>query len=210
MRLTPRLCLHKRKEKEVPPVTVVPPSEGHPIQQWLRQQLTKHSLLHMCRTLHSISFSSPLQCIRLRSFIYLFIYLPACGPKGWWNSKWSAIYVGIMIWKWYSRATVLLRRRPYWIDNEWLAAEGIDCPEWFAFSSQARSVTSQARPYLRAVSRSEREPVTHKPWQESVHLNRKMSFSDPFCFIALRFHRTLVVRLLLLLLVCFCAKFQFR
>lgn len=35
---------------------------------------TKHFLLHMCRTLHSISFSSPLQCIRLRSF-YLFIYL---------------------------------------------------------------------------------------------------------------------------------------
>lgn len=35
---------------------------------------------------------------------------------------------------------------------KWLAAEGIDCPEWFAFPLRARRVISHAWPYLRVVS----------------------------------------------------------
>ena len=85
----------------------VPPNRGRPI----RRGLQSTSCRPICRTLDSISFSSPRRYIDWRTSIYLFICLPVCGPKVWWNSERSAIYVGIIIWKCYSQATVLLRSR---------------------------------------------------------------------------------------------------
>lgn len=69
----PRLCLYKRKKKSSTSDSCSSKrGSSHPTMT--ATTATKHFLLHMCRTLHSISFSSPLQCIRLRRF-FLFIYL---------------------------------------------------------------------------------------------------------------------------------------
>lgn len=187
-------------------------AEGHPIRQWPPQQLWSTSCSHTCRTRRSISFPSALQCAHLRTSFYLFIRLPACGPKGWRNSKRSAIYVGIMIWKWYSQATVLLRSGRYWIDRKWLAAEGIDCPERFAFSSRASSITSQARPYLRTVRRSKRAAFTHltSPGRNRPIWIGRCHFLICLALWQLRLHQSLVVSLLFLFVWFVFLQFHFR
>lgn len=112
----------------------------------------KPFLLSICRTHNSISMSSPPRIFTWGDS-YLFIYLSACGRKGWWNSKWSTIYVGIIIWKWYSQATVLLWSRCYWIDGSEVTGSSGNRLSWMiCISLQARRVTSRPRPYLRVVS----------------------------------------------------------
>lgn len=88
------------------------------------------------------------------------------------------------------------------IDRKRLAAEGIDCPGWFYFFTHTRALSARglaAGPIARHVA-----SAAHKPWQESVNLNRKMSFSDlSGTFMAPSFHQTSTARL------CFSVFFVF-
>lgn len=144
--------LSPEKKKNVLPVTNAPPSEGHPIQQWTKPQIQNTSCCPFAG--HSIPLAFPHPFNIFAWEMYLFIYFSACGPKGWWNSQRSAIYAGIIIWKWYSQASVLLRSSRYWIDNSEVTGSGGNRLSWMiCFSSIARRVTSPARPYLRVVSR---------------------------------------------------------
>lgn len=134
------------------PTANLPQSEGHPVQQWTptRRQNTSCCLFAG----HSFPLASPhLFNIFFSRCLFIYRFLPACGPKGWWNSERSAIYVGIIIWKWYSQATVSLRSSSHWIDSGEVSGSGGNRLSWMiCFSFQARRVTSQTRPYLRVVS----------------------------------------------------------
>lgn len=143
----PPMFWQKKKVKNIPTqVTNVPPSEGHTIQQWTQ------NISYCPFAGHSISLAFP-HPFTIILFIYLFIYSPACGPKGWWNSKRSAIYVAIIIWKWYSQATVLLRSSRYWIDSsEVSGSSGNRLSSMICFPFQTRRFTIQPWPYLLVVS----------------------------------------------------------
>lgn len=113
---------------------------------------TKHFLLPMCGTLHSISFPSPLQYICLRS---LFIFMSA----SMWSKRLMKQHAACHLCGNNYMEMVFTSHcgAPMWPCIEltavkWLAAEGIDCPEWFAFPLRAMRVISHAWPYLRVVS----------------------------------------------------------
>lgn len=77
--------------------------------------------------------------------------------------------------------------------SDWQRVE-IDCPEWFAFPFPSQACHQPGpRPYLRArlaflcERLGEQRFSRTSPRQESVNLNREMSFSDLLGFTALRF-----------------------
>lgn len=81
------------------------------------------------------------------------------------------------------------------IDRKRLTAEGIDCPGWFFF---CRTRALSARGLAAGLMARCVASAVHKPRQESVNLNRKMSFSDlSGTFMAPSFHQTSTARLCL-------------
>lgn len=129
-------------------------------------------LLLRARVIPSNNGSNKIQ--RWWSFFFLF-FLSTCSPKGWQNSKWYAIYVRIIIWKWHLQTD----------GAELMISNGQKLNRWswmISFSSHASSITSKAWTYACSSTQSS-FPI----WHKSVSQKREMSFSDLLCFIALLF-----------------------
>lgn len=150
-------CTHPQRENcPCSSVKNVPSAEGQPTAQWRRPRLQSASCSLFAGHSIPLASPSPLPHTDTRSLFIIYLF-PSMWSKrlmkqhGVWylcrNNNMEMVFRG--------QCVALAAAAIELTAVKWLAAEGIDCPEWFTFFSsfQPRRVTSRARPYLCVVSR---------------------------------------------------------